>query len=98
MRERVLVTGASGGIGRAVALELAKAGLHVTLHYRSGEDAAKDALAEIESGGGQGTLLGFDVADRKEARERSKPPWPRTDPTGASLRARASTPTRRSRP
>lgn len=70
MTQRVLVTGASGGIGRATALSLAHAGYHVTLHFRSNEAAAKDALAAIEDSGGQGTLLGFDVADRGETRSR----------------------------
>ena len=68
MSRRILVTGASGGIGRATALELARAGHHVTVHFRSNEGAAKEALAAIEDAGGRGALLGFDVADREEAR------------------------------
>jgi 3-oxoacyl-[acyl-carrier protein] reductase len=42
-----LVTGASGGIGRALSLRLAGAGARVALHYSSGEDRAEALLAEI---------------------------------------------------
>jgi 3-oxoacyl-[acyl-carrier protein] reductase len=48
LRDRVaLVTGASGGIGRALSLRLAEAGARVALHYSSGEDRAEALLAEI---------------------------------------------------
>lgn len=60
---RVLVTGASGGIGAAIARALAKAGFSLTLHYRS--NAAKaEALAQ-ELGA---RTLGFDLADRDATR------------------------------
>ncbi|HUR39885.1 MAG TPA: 3-ketoacyl-ACP reductase FabG2 [Verrucomicrobiae bacterium] len=60
----VLVTGASGGIGRATALALAAAGFDLALHYRSGKAAAESLQAEIESGGRRARLLAFDIADR----------------------------------
>jgi 3-oxoacyl-[acyl-carrier protein] reductase len=44
-----LVTGASRGIGRAIALELARAGARVAVHYRSAHEAAESTLAEIRS-------------------------------------------------
>jgi 3-oxoacyl-[acyl-carrier protein] reductase len=48
LRDRVaLVTGASGGIGRALSLRLAEAGARVALHYSSGEDRAEALVAEI---------------------------------------------------
>lgn len=58
-----LVTGGSRGIGRAVALELARRGAHVAINYRSGEDAARSCLEEIVKDGGTGELLPFDVGD-----------------------------------
>ena len=66
---RVLVTGASGGIGCAIALALAKDGFDVTLHYRSGEEKARQVLAQIEQQGGIANLLQFDISDRHACRE-----------------------------
>ena len=66
---RVLVTDASGGIGRAIALALAKDGFDVTLHYRSGEEKARQVLAQIEQQGGIANLLQFDISDRHACRE-----------------------------
>jgi 3-oxoacyl-[acyl-carrier protein] reductase len=64
MKRRVLVTGASRGIGRAVAIQLATRGFAVTVHYRARRDAAEETLKAIESAGGEGALLAFDIADR----------------------------------
>ncbi len=63
-----LVTGASRGIGKAIALELAGLGAHVAVNYRSGEAEAKDVLSEVEAAGGTGSLYGADVSDVEEAR------------------------------
>lgn len=65
---RVLVTGASRGIGRAVALELARAGFELGLNYRANEAAAAAVAAAIESAGGRARLLPFDVGDADAAR------------------------------
>jgi 3-oxoacyl-[acyl-carrier protein] reductase len=64
---RVLVTGASRGIGRAVALELGAAGFHLALNFRSGADAAGEVQRAIGEAGGSAELLPFDVADRDAA-------------------------------
>lgn len=62
---RVLVTGASRGIGKACALYLGKAGYHVCVHYRSGKTEAESVVAEIQSAGGTASLLQFDVRERE---------------------------------
>ena len=65
MDERVLVTGASRGIGRAIALELAGAGYRIVLNYRSNHDEAEKSAQLIRAAGGNAMLLPFDVGDRE---------------------------------
>lgn len=62
-REIALVTGASKGIGAAIAVELAQAGFDIWLNYRSDEAAAAKVRAEIEAAGSDCLLLPFDVGD-----------------------------------
>lgn len=67
-RNRILVTGASRGIGRAIAIRSARDGFHVTLTYQSRAEAAREVLAEIEAAGGEAAVLGLDISDREATR------------------------------
>ncbi len=61
-----LVTGASRGIGRAIAVALAKDGAHVIVNYNGSKAAAEETAAFIEQAGGSCTLSKFNVADYEE--------------------------------
>lgn len=63
-RRRILVTGASRGIGRAIAVRLARDGFEVVVHYREREAEALATREEIAAAGGAATLLRFDVTER----------------------------------
>ena len=64
MSSRVaLVTGASRGIGRAIALALARRGHAVAINYRAEIDAAKETLASVEEARAEGVIVQADVAD-----------------------------------
>lgn len=69
MTKRVLVTGSSRGIGKAIALRLAEDGFDITLHCRSGIDAALAVKEQIEALGRHVTICQFDVCDREQAKE-----------------------------
>ena len=64
----VLVTGASKGIGRAVAQRLARDGFAVTVHFGGDETGAQATADAIRQAGGQADIMGFDVSDRAAAR------------------------------
>ena len=65
-QKRVLVTGASRGIGKACALQLAQQGFAITVHYRSGANEAEGVAETIRAQGGQANLMQFDVRDRQQ--------------------------------
>jgi len=62
-RRIALVTGASRGIGRAVAISLAATDCHVLINYRSRQQDAEEALSIIRRNDGSGELCPFDVSD-----------------------------------
>lgn len=68
MTDTILVTGSSRGIGRAIALRLARAGYDLVLHCRSGRAEADGVAGEIHAMGQQARVLQFDVADREACR------------------------------
>jgi 3-oxoacyl-[acyl-carrier protein] reductase len=63
--KRVLVTGASGGIGGAIARALGGAGFAVSLHYHRNAGKAAATAQDIIAAGGQAHTLGFDIVDRE---------------------------------
>ncbi|HKK91710.1 MAG TPA: 3-oxoacyl-ACP reductase FabG [Desulfobacteraceae bacterium] len=67
-----LVTGASRGIGRAVAIALADSGRFVYLNYASNQTAAEETLEAIRATGGSGELLCFDVTDKSASEQAVK--------------------------
>ena len=69
MNKTVLVTGSSRGIGKAIALYLAKQGYDLVIHCRSQRAQADAVQAEIEQLGRQARILQFDIADRAQCSE-----------------------------
>lgn len=67
--KRVLVTGSSRGIGRAIALHLARDGYEVVIHCRSQREQAEAVQQLIQQNGGKAGILQFDVAEREQAKQ-----------------------------
>lgn len=83
LQDRVaVVTGASRGIGRAVALALAAEGANVVLNYASSSEAAEQVLAEITQNGGSGIALQADVSQADQVEplfQKAMEKWGRVD-------------------
>jgi 3-oxoacyl-[acyl-carrier protein] reductase len=63
-----IVTGASRGIGRSIAIELAQRGATTVVNYKESADAAKEVVSEIRSSGGNAKSFQSDVSDFKQAK------------------------------
>ena len=74
-----LITGASRGLGKAIAIRLAKDGFAVIINYQSNKEAAEDTLKQVQENGGTGELLPFNVAD-PQAIETALTSWSEAHP------------------
>ena len=74
-----LITGASRGLGKAIAIRLAKDGFAVIINYQSNQEAAEDTLRQVQENGGTGELLPFDVS-QPEAIENALTAWSEAHP------------------
>ncbi len=68
--KKILVTGASGGLGRACAVEAAKVGYYVICHYNGSKAKAEETLKQITEAGGKGELIQFNVSDRADCSQK----------------------------
>ena len=66
-RPLALVTGGSRGIGRAICVELARAGHDLAINFRANAEAAEETRALVEAAGASAVLCPFDVADGEQA-------------------------------
>lgn len=64
----VIVTGASKGIGRAIAVQAAKEGYDLVVHYNKDLQEAQKTLMQVQAFGVKARLLSFDIADREACR------------------------------
>lgn len=68
-KQTVLVTGASGGIGRAISVAFAAAGWSVGVHYHRNKEAGEETLTQVVAAGGTGALYGADIQQSHAVQE-----------------------------
>ncbi|MCU7814957.1 MAG: 3-oxoacyl-ACP reductase FabG [Candidatus Thiodiazotropha sp. (ex Lucinoma kastoroae)] len=69
MSRKALVTGASGGIGQAIAQHLAAAGADLWLHYHSNRQTAEKTAELIRQQGGNASVIGFDAGNSEQSQQ-----------------------------
>ena len=71
MNNTVLVTGSSKGIGKAIAIELAKSGFDIVVHYHSDIKGAEETLAQVKlhQSDGNSRIVQFDIANEEQSRQ-----------------------------
>ena len=69
MQKRVLITGASRGIGKAIAIKLAEEGYDIVIHCRSNIALANEVKTQVESFGVNAKTMQFDICDREAAQK-----------------------------
>ena len=71
MNNTVLVTGSSKGIGKAIAIELAKSGFDIVVHYNSDIKGAQETLTQVNlhQSDGNSRIVQFDIANEEQSRQ-----------------------------
>lgn len=75
LHKKALLTGATGGIGQAIAHQLAADGAEIVLHYHGPEKDAENLAATITAAGGKAHILQADLADREQAIRLGEEAW-----------------------
>ncbi len=66
--QRIIVTGASRGIGKSCAIKLGEAGFDVCVHYNANHNMAEEVMTTIRENGGTASIIQFDVTDREQVK------------------------------
>lgn len=75
INKKALVTGSSRGIGKAIALQLAKEGAEVIIHYQKSKEEAEKLAAAIRDNGGKAHILQADLFDCMQAIQLGEEAW-----------------------
>ncbi len=67
-KKTAVITGASRGIGRAIAVELAGTGYYIFINYHGNKNGAHKTLDQVRAAGSNGEIMQFDVADKAQSK------------------------------